>query len=362
MPKVKKKMPNTRGKETKEKIFNFDEETKMQPKKVTKTVAKKNKTKKNINKQSEEYFIGTKETPPISKKKLDQIKKKKIKEKKIEEKNLRKIKKQQEINRKKRLSKNKKAKLTQEQIRKNKRIKNILKIFLLLVVIIGLLIFLMLSPVFNVKNIVVEGNSKITADQIISLSKIQKDENMFKISDKDVKAQIKENPYIQSVKIKRNIPDGITLMVEERETSYMLEHGSSYAYIDNQGYILEISVQAKENTPKISGYQTEEKEIVPGNRLCAEDLKKLNTVIKIMATAKSNQIDGLITTINIQDDSNYTLYMEGEQKYVYLGDCTSLDTRMLYVKVILEREKDHAGEIFVNMNLNEKNPFFREKV
>ena len=54
--------------------------------------------------------------------------------------------------------------------------------------------------------------------------------------------------------------------------------------------------------------------------------------------------------------------MEGEQKYVYLGDKTSLDTKMLYVKVILEKEKEHAGEIFVNMDLNQKNPFFREKV
>ena len=48
----------------------------------------------------------------------------------------------------------------------------------------------MLSPVFNIKNIIVEGNSKITSEQIISLSKIQKDENMFKVSDKEVKSKI----------------------------------------------------------------------------------------------------------------------------------------------------------------------------
>lgn len=359
MPKVKKKMPNTKAKETKEKIFNFDEQVKTESKKVTKTVTKR---KNNKHQNNEDYFIGTKETPPISKKKLEQIKKQKLKEKKNKEKNIKKVKKQQEKNRKKRLNKNKKAKLTEAQIRKNRKIKFILKIILLIIVIIGIIIFLMLSPVFNVKNITVEGNSKITSEQIISLSKIQKDENMFKISDKEVKAQIKENPYIESIKIKRNIPDGITLVVEERNVDFMLEHGSSYAYIDNQGYILEISVNEKENTPKISGYQTAQEDILPGNRLNAEDLKKLNTVIKIMAAAKNNEIDTLITTINIQDENNYTLYMEGEQKYAYLGDCTSLDTRMLYVKVMIEKEKDHAGEIFVNMDLNEKNPFFREKV
>ena len=44
MPKVKKKMPKNKGKETKEKIFNFDEEVKTKPKKSTRIVTKKKKT------------------------------------------------------------------------------------------------------------------------------------------------------------------------------------------------------------------------------------------------------------------------------------------------------------------------------
>ena len=103
-------------------------------------------------------------------------------------------------------------------------------------------------------------------------------------------------------------------------------------------------------------------EIVPGNRLCENDLEKLNTVLRITASARTNQFDSLITSINIEDSNNYTLYLDTEQKTVYLGDCTNLDTRMLYVKAILDKEKGIAGEIFVDMNLNEKYPFFRQKV
>ena len=142
----------------------------------------------------------------------------------------------------------------------------------------------------------------------------------------------------------------------------MLEHGSSYAYMNNQGYILEISATPKDGLPKISGYTTKEEDIIPGNRIQEEDLNKLNVVLRIMAEARKNEIDNLITTINVEDENNYYLYLDSEQKTVYLGDSTMLDTKMTYVKVILEKEKDHAGEIFVNMNLNEKNPFFREKV
>ena len=55
----------------------------------------------------------------------------------------------------------------------------------------------------------------------------------------------------------------------------MLEYGGSYAYIDNQGYILEISANIKEGLAKITGYETAQDEIVPGNRLCENDLEKL---------------------------------------------------------------------------------------
>ena len=345
-------------------IFNFDEQVIEEPrKKVTKTAQKRKKSKKAKNVDlDQEHFIGENEVKHIDKKKLEKIKKEKLKEKRTKEKELAKEQKRQAKIRKQRAKQTKKARMTEEQIRRNRRIKTIIKLFLLLAVIAGLIIYLMLSPIFNIENINVEGNSSISSEQIISLSKVQKDINLFKVSNKDTIKAIKENPYVKTVEIKRTLPDTITLVITERVKAYMLEHGSSYAYIDSQGYILEISANPMDGLAKITGYETLQDEIVPGNRLCEDDLEKLNTVLKITAAAKINGIDSLITTINIEDSSNYTLFLETEQKTVYLGDCTSLDTRMLFVKTILEKEKNHAGEIFVNMNLNEKNPFFREKV
>ena len=66
--------------------------------------------------------------------------------------------------------------------------------------------------------------------------------------------------------------------------------------------------------------------------------------------------------IDISDCKNYTLYLESEKKTVYLGDCSDLNTRILYVKAIIEQESGIAGEIFVNVDLNDDNVFFREKI
>ena len=372
--KINKKLKNKKLNQDAKKdngIFNFDEQVSLDVprKKVTKTAQKKKKSKnKRIsgrgydNNIEQDHFIGEDEIKHIDKKKLEKIKKKKLKEKRTKEKELYKEQKKQDKLRRKRANQTKKARMTEEQIKRNRKIKTLIKLILLLAVIAGIIIYLMLSPIFNIKNIIVEGNSSISSEQIISLSKVQKETNLFKVSNKDTTASIKENPYVKSVEIRRKLPDTITFVMTERIATYMLEYGGSYAYIDNQGYILEISANTKEGLAKIVGYETVQDEIVPGNRLCENDLEKLNTVLRITASAKTNQFDSLITSINIEDSNNYKLYLDTEQKTVYLGDCTNLDTRMLYVKAILDKEKGIAGEIFVNMNLNEKYPFFRQKV
>ena len=70
----------------------------------------------------------------------------------------------------------------------------------------------------------------------------------------------------------------------------------------------------------------------------------------------------MISEINITDSSNYILNLEKEKKKVYLGDASNLGTKMLWINKFLEEEKKSEGVIFVNMDLNNENPYYREKV
>lgn len=237
----------------------------------------------------------------------------------------------------------------------------IVKYTSLVILIIGVIVFAMVSPIFNVTNIIVTGNSKLTVDEVKSLSKIENNENIFRISKSSVTNNIKQNAYVNKVEIHKNYPNSIQIVIEERVPNFMLQFGNGYVYINNQGYMLEISSE-KLNLPIISGFSTPQENLVEGNRLIQEDLEKLETVIRIISSAQSNGIANLITSIDISDANNYTLYLESEKKTVYLGDCSNLGTRILYLVGILENEKEHEGEIFINMNLNTDYPFFREKV
>ena len=257
----------------------------------------------------------------------------------------------------------KKISKKQAQIeRKKKKIKRILKCTTILFLVIGGVIFALVSPIFNIKEIKVSNNNQISEETIISLSQLKTEQNLFKFNRDNVIKKIKTNPYIESVVITRKFPNKIEIFIKEREKNYNVEFLNGYAYINNQGYILELSEQ-KLDLPVIQGISTEIEKIVEGNRLNVEDLEKLETVIQIMNICKDYEIDKKISMINITDKSNYVLYLEEDKKIIYLGDNSNLSNKMLYVPAILEQNKDKEGSIYIDGDINNNfKPRFREKV
>ncbi len=265
---------------------------------------------------------------------------------------------------KKSAPKKKKYKNKQEEERAKKKKKRILKLvkwLTILGILAGTIIFFLLSPLFNILEIKVVGNQKITSEKIINMSGIIINENAFKIDTKQAIINILQEPYIEKVEIKRVLPSTIEIQVKERQATFMLEFANGYVYINNQGYMLEIS-EEKLEIPIITGYITPVENIVPGNRLQTDDLKKMKAVLKIMETARSNEIEKMITKIDINNDRNYTLILEGEGKTAYLGDASNINTRIQYLKLVIEKEQGKRGEVFVNQDVNTEGAIFREEV
>ena len=258
---------------------------------------------------------------------------------------------------KKEISKKERAK-----VKRKKRIKRILKWTTLLLIIGGGITFLMVSPIFNIKEIVVAQNNRVSADTIISLSGLNTEMNIFRFWSPSIESKIKENAYIEDAKIKRILPNKIQIEVTERVPRFCVQVLNSLAYINSQGYILEIS-QNELALPIITGIQTPEENIKVGNRLEENDLVSLENILKIMNIAKENNLDTKVTSIDISQKNEYIMTMQEEKKIIYLGDTSNLSAKMIYIQGILEDNKDKEGTIYVNGDFNKKfRPYFREKV
>ena len=254
------------------------------------------------------------------------------------------------------------AKKQRKRDKRLKRIKFFLKLILLIGVISGIIAFATCSPIFNIQNIEVTNNKQLSPETIISLSELSVGQNIFKFWKNDVENKIKSNAYIESVELKRVFPNKLQINIQEREPKFSVPVLGEYAYINTQGYILEIT-QNQLNLPIITGISTKEEEIKPGNRLNNKDLTELEIILKIISAMKENQLDKEVTSIDISNKNDYIIYMQNEKKKIHLGDGSNLSNKMLYVIAIINEEKGKEGEIFANGDLNQKfKVYFREKV
>lgn len=343
-PKNDKKTIKSKKKKKHNLKKNFDKTTDQRDYEYNKNNKNKHKTKKNVQRAQDEARIKNRQVETYDELNVNLH---------VNEEHAREVRrKQKQLTKKQELSR-----------KRRKVIFKILRWLTLIGIIIGGIIYAMLSPIFNIKNINVNGNTKIASDTIISLSGLSIEQNIFKFWTSDIIENIKTNAYINKVQVERKFPDTINIYVTERQSTFNLKIGNAYAYINNQGYILEIN-SSKQDLPIIVGYATEINKIQPGNRLNTEDLEKLGDVLKIIEAASSanSKIKEMISEINITDSSNYILNLEKEKKKVYLGDASNLGTKMLWINKFLEEEKKNEGVIFVNMDLNNENPYYRENV
>ncbi len=200
-----------------------------------------------------------------------------------------------------------------KQIKKKKTIKKktrkIIICTILFVIALAIIVMIMLSGLFPIRKITVINNYKVTKEQIIQNSHLEEGKNIFRTLNKTIKSGIKTNAYIEDVKVTKKINGEIVLDVEERTATYMLPNENGYAYINNQGYVLEITEVAQE-LPIIKGYGTDK--LVLGERLSIQDLKKLELVIQIMEVAKNNGIVEKISAIDIANEANFILEIPSE--------------------------------------------------
>lgn len=264
---------------------------------------------------------------------------------------------QEEIKRKKMTKKNKKKNIIKRILKK------ILIMLTFLGIIIGSIIFLITSPVFNISLITVTGNTTISESSIIDLSGFELDTNMFIISKLKAEYLILQNPYIQNVNINRNFPDEIEIWVEERTPEFVIISNNELVYIDVNTYVLEKNCDNSLGLITITGIHTEDEEVIEGNQLSAEDINIFNEVYEILDIAEEYDILNKITSIDITDKDEYYFNMENDGIDVYLGDNTNIGTKIMYVLAIMEENIGNSGTIFVNGDFNDNfRAYFRKDV
>lgn len=234
--------------------------------------------------------------------------------------------------------------------KKKRKVSKLIKWTSIIFLIIAVLIIICVTPIFNVREIKIFGNLKLSTEKIISLSGIKINDNIFKYSKNKISDSISEDPYIKKVKINKKYPNIVEINIEERNAMVCINILNSFAYIDEDGYILEIS-QEREKLPILKGIKTEETKIEVGKRLIQDDLKVLLTVSKIISSINKTEIKEKPYSINFFKDE-YILILESQNINVYLGNADNLNCRIDAVNKALINLKDQTGDLYADGDFN----------
>ncbi|MBR3792161.1 MAG: FtsQ-type POTRA domain-containing protein [Clostridia bacterium] len=176
-------------------------------------------------------------------------------------------------------------------------------IFFSTVGLILLSIILFFTPLFNIKNINITGNSKVETAEIKQIIGSVEEENLFRLRAKKIIANIKTVPYVEDVSIKKRIfPVGINVEVIECIPVGYIQNNESYIIFDKTFKVLEITDAPLENVTEMLGIAVTSSQ--EGAVMTTDDSEKLSEISQVCARLIDEEIISKIGTISFEDMNN----------------------------------------------------------
>lgn len=125
-----------------------------------------------------------------------------------------------------------------KEARKKKTNRRLIFYISLFFILISIVVYLQ-SPLSKVKHVNVKGNTYIKTEEIISLSNVTEDTNIWSISTKEIETRVLSHQEMKDVKVSRELPTTIQIEVEELEKVAYVKSENQYAALLENGKTLE---------------------------------------------------------------------------------------------------------------------------
>jgi cell division protein FtsQ len=157
-----------------------------------------------------------------------------------------------------------------------------------------------------VRDVHIEGNRIVPSSEILALAAIPKNQRLFDVDLNQARKRIQANQFIRSVFVNRDIPDRISITVDERVPVAAIP-GEKMLYIDASGMILPPArSEYIFDLPVLTG-ALPLAECVPGKLVTSEVLRE---ALQIVVTAQriSDDFYRLISEVHIDPAHSIELY------------------------------------------------------
>ncbi len=205
-------------------------------------------------------------------------------------------------------------------------------VILIALIVISVIIYLF-SPLFYFSNIIILGETSFAQKELIELSKIDIKKSIYLIDTKTAQRNIKKNPYINEITIKRKFPKTLVFSVTERVSVAALPISAGFVIIDEEGNALKIEQDISGlSYPMISGIPINKASL--GERIPVKDQEQFSFILKMLSYSQNARLLQSISDINLSHLDNIQMTTTSGIK-VLLGDGEDMNYKMLLLNQIL---------------------------
>jgi len=192
---------------------------------------------------------------------------------------------------------------------------------------------------YRVDNIIVEGSTHYSNDEICDmvLGDGALSHNSIYLSIKYHDKEIKDVPFVETMSVRIMSPDSIRITVYEKAMAGFVEYMGKYIYFDKDGTVIESSNVKTADIPQIMGMKFDH--IVLYEKLPVNDEKIFKQILDVSQLLDKYEIS--VDKIYFDQDYNLTLYF-GEAR-VKLGSFDEIDEKIIRLKNILPELQGKKG-------------------
>ncbi len=217
-------------------------------------------------------------------------------------------------------------------------------VFLNIFLIVFLVSCAFLTPIFNVNNIIVKGNTILSEDKIIDASGIYVSKNIFTFQCAKAEDGVEKLSFVDTAEVKRTFPAGVIINIKECKPIAQISCGQSlYLVVDKHGKVLDTAdKKEKYNVPEIDDTDIVEFEV---GKVVNPANKKVFDNLLILAQEIENVGISDITEKISSKDSELILHLDGNVRCnVGVGD--NLSYRVKFIKEVYESiPENKSGEL-----------------
>ena len=171
--------------------------------------------------------------------------------------------------------------------------------------LVAVLIIMFFTPLFNIKNVEITGNNRVSVEEISSTIGEIEGKNLFACRKGKIRGRLGKIAYIEKVSVKKKaFPPTVTIDIKECVPAFQAEYAGGFAVVDKLGKVLEQAGEKVEGVSEMQGILISSAK--EGETVSFKDAESQKIVMPCVEMMEKAGIIGDITVMSFADLTNIT--------------------------------------------------------